>query len=170
MLQFKEGTKMKKMIIAILAVAALSFAEKNEVCNHADLSAGFCYSDGYICNLSTEMGGVRFTLGKNSSCKEAELLQTDLVTYFHKMKNGVPEVDPATNLLVLDTERPMTTLKPVLAENPAENTTALSVAINTANLINAANEKFKVRVIYHQPGHPDVNSVHLLSVQKIADK
>lgn len=170
MLQFKEGTKMKKMIIAILAVAALSFAEKNEVCDYPDLSAGFCYSDGFICNLSTEMGGVRFTLGSKSSCKDAELLETDLVTYHHKMKNGVPEVDPETNLLVLDPAKRMTTLRPVLAENPAENTTALSVAINTAYLINAANEKFKVRVIYHQPGHPDINSVHLLSVQKIADK
>ncbi len=160
---------MKKLFLAVLTIAAISFAaEKNEKCDVDGLNAGWCYSTGYICNLSTEvMGAVRFNLGKNSSCKDAELLQTKFVTYPHVMENGQPKMENGE--LVLDkTKAPDPTLRVLLSEYAVDGViaTALPVAINSSFVINSFNERNKVRIIYFQPGQPSVNSVLLLGITK----
>ena len=164
MLHFKEGKNMKKILLAILAVAVVAFAEKNEKCDDPTLNAGWCYSDGYICNLSAEVGGAfRFHLGTTPSC--TVLLETDLVTYPHKFKNGKPDQDE-DGKLVLDLTNPDRTLRPVLAENYGDQVGALGVATTGAWLMNASREHYRVRIIYHQLEHPDINSVLLLGVTK----
>ena len=61
---------------------------------------------------------------------------------------------------------------PYLAEyndsNPQKRVGALAVATNTALIINAANEKYKVLITYYQIANRfDASSVRLQSIQKI---
>ena len=56
---------------------------------------------------------------------------------------------------------------PYLQEGSVDNVSGLSVALNTAFLINASNEKFRVRITYHQVrGDRTVNSVRLLGITR----
>ena len=49
-----------------------------------------------------------------------------------------------------------------------DNVNALAVAVNTAFILNAFNERLKVRVTYHRLGNVyDVNSVRLQGIAKI---
>jgi hypothetical protein len=68
----------------------------------------------------------------------------------------------------LNTNVSVNVLRPYLEEGLVDNVSALAVAINTAFIINAFNEKIKVRVTYHQYGDVhDENSVRLLVIGKI---
>ena len=68
----------------------------------------------------------------------------------------------------LDYTQPIDMLKPILVQDAAENVGALAVAVSSAFLINALNEKYKVRLVYHRVGNlEDINSVRLQSVNKL---
>lgn len=105
--------------------------------------------------FSTESSGaVRFYLGKTSSCQTFET--TSFITH--------PYYDNGT----LNTTVSDNTLRPLIVEDAMDNVGALSVAVNAAFIINAFNEKIKVRVIYHRVGNiADVNSVRLQGIGKI---
>ena len=170
MLHFKEGKNMKKLLLAVLTIAAVSFAQPvyvdnpKEDCDNSMLNDGWCTSEGYICALTTEVGGAyRFFLGANSSC--TQLLNTKLVTYQHKYENGEPKKIKGTDILDLDYDTKYTFLRPVLS--PAGYATALGVATTGAWLLNAYNERYKVKITYYQLDNPDINSVVLLGVTKI---
>lgn len=148
---------MKRLILTLLASASISFAA--EQCNNGtsnmQIPLGSCYNDGYVCQISTESSGaVRFYLGKTSSCQTFET--TSFITH--------PYYDNGT----LNTTVSDNTLRPLIVKDAMDNVGALSVAVNAAFIINAFNEKIKVRVIYHRVGNiADVNSVRLQGIGKI---
>ena len=130
---------MKKLLFAILTITVLTFAK--EKCNTGDYEVqtppGSCTNEGYVFLASTdERGGILFRLGKSSSCKSFET--TDFVTY------------PVKNERELDTLNSINQTLLYMMEDPLENVGALAVATNTAFIINALNEKFKVCVNYHR--------------------
>ena len=159
---------MKRIILAVLAISAICFAEPPEIpsekCNpnytnspeHGDpsLPEGWCYDYGYVCQVSTEFtGGVRFILGKDANC------QTVKYTNF--------KTHPVNSDGSINEDIPLYTLMPYLQEGSVDNVSGLSVALNTAFLINASNEKFRVRITYHQVrGDRTVNSVRLLGITR----
>ena len=152
---------MKKIFFAILAIAAFSFA--TEECNRGlyqiQAPLGSCVNQGYVCQVTTlSSGGVQFFLGTSADCTSFET--TGFVTYPLKGANQ------------LDQDHPNHTLMPYLAEyndpDPQKSVGALAVATNTAFIINAANEKFKVLITYYQIANQhDASSVRLQSIQKI---
>ena len=156
---------MKKLIIAIFAISAICFAQSSEKCNpnpnsepgapnhDSNIPDGWCYNEGYVCQLSIEAtGGVRFVLGKNPTCLGTELEST------HFVVNHVNNDGSTT---------PLNFLQPYFQEGPVDNVSALSVAINTALLINASNEKFKIRIMYHQiTGDQTENGLRLLGISR----
>ena len=150
---------MKNLILAVLAFSAICFAQSSELCNLGGSSSapgipyGSCYNVGYVCLVVTESsGGVRFTLGKNSACDTLET--TNFSTYSRNSDGTLDTI--ASNFL-----------RPYLQEGPEDNVGALAVAVNTAFIINAFNEKFKVRVTYHRVGSVlDENSVRLQAIGK----
>ena len=130
---------MKKIFLTLLAWVAISFA--TEQCNDNTIQIqaplGSCSNEGYVCFASTdERGGVLFKLGKTANCQTLET--TKFTTY------------PVKNETELNLNDPKTHLTPYMMEDPLENVGALAVATNTAFIINALNEKFKVCVIYHR--------------------
>ena len=152
---------MKKLLFAILAITVLTFA--TEVCNTGSYEVqahpGSCTNEGYVCKASTdERGGILFRLGKTANCKNFET--TDFVTY------------PVKSETELDTLNPIRQTSLYMMEDPLENVGALAVATNTAFIINALNEKFKVCVIYHRAvaaqtiNQYDMFSVRLQSITK----
>ncbi|MBQ7079642.1 MAG: hypothetical protein IJM92_08250 [Fibrobacter sp.] len=148
---------MKKILFAILLSAVFSFA--TEMCNPGattNIPVGWCYSDGYVCYVTTEAtGGIRFSLGKDSKCSLANLEKTKFYTFEQNAQGG------------LNTNDTLWTLRPYLAESAIDNVSALAVAINTAFIINAFNEKIKVRIQYHFVGNShDINSIRLLGIGK----
>ena len=95
-------------------------------------------------------GGVRFILGKKQDCSELEST--------HFVANHVNN-DGSSSLLSY--------LQPYLQEGPVDNVSGLVVAMNTAFLINASNERFKIRVVYHQiSGDETENSVRILGLTR----
>ena len=156
---------MKRIILAILAISAICFAQSSEKCNpnpdtapnastvnyDPNLLEGTCYNVGYVCQLSMESsGGVRFILGKNQDCSELE--STHFVA--NHVKNDGSSI-------------PLSYLQPYLQEGPVDNVSGLVVAMNTAFLINASNERFKIRVAYHQiSGDETENSVRILGLTR----
>ena len=75
----------------------------------------------------------------------------------------------------LDQSKPNHTLMPYLTEyndpDPQKSVGALAVATNTAFIINAANEKFKVLITYYQIANQyDASSVRLQSIQRIPEQ
>ena len=109
----------------------------------------------YICKLATESSGiVRFYLGSTSNCQTFET--TRFVTHPYNT-NGTLNESITDNLL-----------RPLIVEDPMDNVNALAVAVNTAFILNAFNERLKVRVTYHRLGNVyDVNSVRLQGIAKI---
>ena len=156
---------MKKFLFAILATAALSFAA--EQCNtgayQIQAPLGSCVNQGYVCQVTTlSTGGVQFYLGTSADCTSFETTDA-FVTYPLK---GVNE---------LDQSKPNHTLMPYLTEyndpDPQKSVGALAVATNTAFIINAANEKFKVLITYYQIANQyDASSVRLQSIQRIPEQ
>ncbi|MCF0216737.1 MAG: hypothetical protein HUK21_09725 [Fibrobacteraceae bacterium] len=148
---------MKGLILALLTSVAMSFAAEqcNDGTKNMQIPLGSCYNDGYVCQISSEASGaVRFYLGKTSNCQTFET--TNFTTY--------PYRDDGT----LNTTIPENTLRPLIVEDPMENVGALGVAVNTAFIINAFNEKLKVRIIYHRSGNiADINSVRLQGITEI---
>jgi len=152
---------MKKLLFAILAVAVLTFA--TELCNTGDFEiqvpVGSCTNDGYVCKVATDRyGGVFFKLGKTANCSKIDT--TIFKTY------------PVKSETELNANSPIKELSLYMKEDPLENVGALAVATNTAFIINALNEKFKVCVIYHRavgaqaPNGYNVFSIRLQSIQK----
>ena len=152
---------MKKILFAILSVAAISFAV--ELCNSGAFEiqapVGSCTNEGYVCNVSTDQnGGVLFKLGKDTSCVEIDT--TMFTTY------------PIKNATELDTDSAKKELRLYMMEDPMEKVGALAVSTNTAFIINALNEKFKVCVNYHRavaaqtPNQWNYFSIRLQSIQK----
>ena len=152
---------MKKILFAILAVTAISFAV--ELCNNGAFEiqapVGSCTNEGYVCNVATDQnGGVMFKLGKDTNCIEIDT--TKFKTYSQK------------SITELDTDSTKNELKLYMMEDALENVGALAVSTNTAFIINALNEKFKVCVIYHRAvGAQTLNdynfaSIRLQSIQK----
>ena len=148
---------MKKFIIMILSVVMTAFA--TEVCNNGNpalqIPLGSCYNDGYLCEVCTEnYGSVRFSLGKTDKCLSFE--NTHFVTF------------PVDSQGALITTSPQYKLRVYLVEDPADNVGAMGLAINSAFIINALNEQYKVRVIYHRVGNVfDVNSIRLQGISKL---
>ena len=73
---------MKKLILTLLASAAISFAAEhcNDGTSNMQIPLGSCYNDGYVCQVSTESSGaVRFYLGKTSSCQTFESNWIELI-------------------------------------------------------------------------------------------
>ena len=153
---------MRKFLIAIISIAAFSFA--TEECNNGSYQIqaplGSCVNQGYVCQVTTlSTGGIQFFLGATADCSSFETTDA-FVTYPLK---GVNE---------LDQSKPNHTLMPYLAEyndpDPQKSVGALAVATNTAFIINAANEKFKVLITYYQIANQyDASSVRLQSIQKV---
>ena len=149
---------MKKILLAILASVVFSFV--SEMCNPGTIPGmplGSCRNDGYVCLVTTESnGGVRFSLGKSANCGDTENMEkTAFVTF---ARNGDGSLNTADTMKVL---------RPFLREGPEDNVGALAVATNTAFIINAFNEKIKVRITYHRVGNVfDENSVRLQSIGK----
>ena len=153
---------MKKIFFVILVSVVFSFAV--EKCNpgitpettDSNLVVGRCYNDGYVCLVTTEVsGGVRFSLGTESSCKTTKMERTLFYTFEQSALGG------------LNTNDTMWTLRPYLEEGAIDNVSAVAVAVNTAFIINAFNEKIKVRVQYHRvSGDYSINSVRLLGIGK----
>lgn len=153
---------MRNILLVILSIAALSFAA--EQCNNGyyqiQAPLGSCINSGYVCQVTTEsIGGVQFYLGTTADCTSFETT-TQFVTYPLKGENE------------LDQSKPNHTLMPYLAEyndpDPQKRVGALAVATNTAFIINAANEKFKVLITYYQiANRNDASSVRLQSIQRI---
>ena len=153
---------MKKILFAILTIAVLTFA--TEECNTGNryslqISEGSCVNQGYVCNVSTDQnGGVLFKLGKDTSCVEIDT--TMFTTY------------PIKSATELNTDSLINELKLYMMEDPMEKVGALAVSTNTAFIINALNEKFKVCVIYHRAVRAqtanDYNfgSIRLQAIQK----
>jgi histidinol phosphatase-like PHP family hydrolase len=152
---------MKKIIFTILSIAAISFAI--ELCNSGAFEiqapVGSCTNEGYVCNVSTDQnGGVMFKLGKDSNCIEIDT--TKFTTY------------PMKSTMELDTDSAKKELKLYMMEDALEKVGALAVSTNTAFIINALNEKFKVCVNYHRAAAAqtinDYNffSIRLQSIQK----
>jgi hypothetical protein len=156
---------MKKMFFAIFASVALSFAA--EECNtgsyqiQAPLNS--CINTGYVCLVTTgSIGDVQFTLGKDAACSDFET--TKFKVYPLKSEN---ELD-------MDESKAISILMPYLIKNydpdPHKSVDALAVAMNTAFIINAANEKFKVLITYYQKDgdtNPNASSVRLQNIQRI---
>ena len=156
---------MKRIILAVLAISAICFAQSSEKCNPNPDTApnastvnydpylleGTCYNVGYVCQLSMEStGGVRFILGKNQDCSELEST--------HFVANHVNNNGSSSSLSYL---------QPYLQEGPVDNVSGLVVAMNTAFLINASNERFMIRVAYHQiSGDVTENSVRILGLSR----
>lgn len=156
---------MKRIILAVLAISAICFAQSSEKCNpnpdtapnastvnyDPNLLEGTCYNVGYVCQLSVESsGGVRFVLGKNPGCTELEST--------HFVANHVNNNGSSSSLSYL---------QPYLQEGPVDNVSGLVVAMNTAFLINASNERFMIRVVYHQiSGDVTENSVRILGLSR----
>lgn len=131
---------MRKIIVAIFASVVISFAA--EQCNNGNFQIqaplGSCINEGYVCFASTdERGGILFKLGADATC--SSLLNSQKF-YTH----------PATSETQLNTNISDYQLKLYFMEDPLENVGALAVATNTAFIINALNERFKVAVIYHR--------------------
>ena len=153
---------MKKILLAFLVSVAYAFG--GEVCNTGAYQKlaplGSCVNQGYVCHVTTESsGGVQFSLGKTQDCLSFESTD-EFVTYPFKGENE------------LDESKPNHTLMPYLGEyndsNPQKRVGALAVATNTALIINAANEKYKVLITYYQIANRfDASSVRLQSIQKI---
>ena len=152
---------MKKIIFTILSIAAISFAI--ELCNSGAFEiqapVGSCNNDGYVCNVATDQnGGVLFKLGKDTSCSVIDT--TKFITY------------PQKSITELDTDSTKNELKLYMMEDALENVGALAVSTNTAFIINALNEKFKVCVIYHRAvaaqtrNQYNFGSIRLQSIQK----
>ena len=127
---------MKRIILAILAISAICFAQSSEKCNpnpdtapnastvnyDPNLPEGTCYNVGYVCQLSVESsGGVRFILGKKQDCSELEST--------HFVANHVNNDGSSS---------PLSYLQPYLQEGPVDNVSGLVVAMNTAFLISAS--------------------------------
>ena len=164
---------MKKTILAVLTVSVVCLAQSSiistEKCNpdpnpnsipsginyESTLPEGWCYNDGYVCQVSTEItGGVRFALGNDPNCED-EVKKT----YFETHPQNS---DGSVNLNVTSHD-----LRPYLQEGVNDNVSGLAVALNTAFIINASNEKFMVRIIYHQlNGIQSQNSIRLLSITR----
>ena len=146
---------MKKILFAILAVTAISFAV--ELCNNGafeiQASVGSCTNEGYVCNVATDQnGGVMFKLGKDTNCIEIDT--TKFKTYSQK------------SITELDTDSTKNELKLYMMEDALENVGALAVSTNTAFIINALNEKFKVCVIYHRAvAAQSINQYEMFSVR-----
>lgn len=73
---------MKRFFMVIVAISVMGYAASSEKCNpgpspantDANLHQGWCYNEGYVCNVTTEAtGGVRFSLGKNDRCNASEM-------------------------------------------------------------------------------------------------
>jgi|GEM_PF-1975016 len=152
---------MKKILFVIFTVAVLTFA--TERCNSGvyeiQAPVGSCNNDGYVCNVATDQnGGVLFELGKTANCSEIDM--TKFTTY------------PIKSATELNMDSTINELKLYMMEDPMEKVGALAVATNTAFIINALNEKFKVCVIYHRAvaaqDSNDYNfgSIRLQSIQK----
>ena len=164
---------MKKLIILLLVMVAFCFAASTEKCNpnpNADPNApsvnydpnlpiGWCRAEGFVCGVSTESsGGVRFSLGKNSNCKKTEMETT--IFDWHPVNS-----DGSVNTSIVST-----VLAPYLEEGPIDNVSAVTFAVNTAFIINALNEKFKVSITYHRYGtRNDQNSIRLLGIGRVLD-
>jgi hypothetical protein len=156
---------MKRFFMVIVAISVMGYAASSEKCNpgtspantDANLHQGWCYNEGYVFNVTTEAtGGVRFSLGKNDRCNASEMEVTRFITH------------PLNSDGSLNTNVSVNVLRRYLEEGLVDNVSALAVAINTAFIINAFNEKIKVRVTYHQYGDVhDENSVRLLAIGKI---
>lgn len=123
------------------------------------LPMGWCRAEGYVCGVTTESsGGVRFSLGKNSECKKSKIETT--VFSWHP-------IDSVGNL---NTSISSDALVPYLEEGPIDNVSAVTLALNTAFIINAQNEKFKVSITYHRYGtRNDQNSIRLLGIGRVLD-
>ena len=121
-----------------------------------NLPLGWCRAEGYVCGVTTEAsGGVRFSLGKNSMCRKTEMESTSFITH------------PLNSDFSLNTSVSTNTLAPYLEEGPVDNVSAVTFAVNTAFIINASNEKFKVSITYHRYGtRNDQNSVRLLGISR----
>lgn len=146
-------TKLRLAFILVLTTIASALA--TETCSAVDtllyLQSGQCYAEGYVCNLSTDInGGVRFNVGLDSLCNSLE--RTSFVSY--------PPMDGGE----LDITKPDSVLRPLLVEDASLGVDALAVVVNTAFLINAFNEKFKVGVIYYRSNYAiqDRNSVRFV--------
>ena len=148
---------MKPIVLLAFVLAVYSYAAETCNSNTANLQipAASCFNDGYVCKVSVEYNGaIRFKLGKTSACTSFET--TSFVTYPYAVDGS------------LDLNAPNNELQPLLIEDPLDNVGALAVAMSTAFIINAQNEKFKVRIIYHRLGNVfDVNSVRLQGISKI---
>lgn len=152
---------MRIFLPAIIFIAALSFA--TEECNtgayQIQAPLGSCINQGYVCQVTTlSTGGVQFYLGTSADC--SLFMTTDFVTYPLNGENQLDQNHPNHNLM------------PYLAEyndpDPQKSVGALAVATNTAFIINAANEKFKVLITYYQIANQhDASSVRLQSIQRI---
>ena len=159
---------MKKILFAILAISVICFAASMEKCNpnpnpdpnapsvnyDPNLPLGWCRAEGYVCGVTTESSsGVRFTLGKNSKCKNTEV-ETTMFKWHPIDSKGNLNTSITSNVLTL-----------YLEEGPIDNVSALALAVNTAFIINASNEKFKVNITYHHYGNRnDQNSIRLLGI------
>ena len=158
---------MKKILFAILAISVICFAASTEKCNlgttpentDVNLPLGWCRAEGFVCGVTTESsGGVRFSLGKNSKCKKTEVETT--------MFNWHP-VDANGNL---NTSISSSALVPYLEAGPVDDVSSLTLAVNTAFIINASNEKFKVNITYHRYGNRnDQNSIRLLGISRVLE-
>lgn len=159
---------MKRIFFAVLAIPAICIAlppvVPSEICNpnytnlpergDPSLPEGWCYDYGYVCQVSTEStGGLRFALGNDENC------QTIKYTNF--------ETHPMNSDGSVNEDVSLYSLIPYLQEGPVDNVSALAVALNAALIINAANEKFMVRITYHQiRGDRTENSVRLLGITR----
>lgn len=152
---------MKKIIFTILSIAAISFAI--ELCNSGAFEiqapVGSCNNDGYVCNVATDQnGGVLFKLGKDTSCSVIDT--TKFTTY------------PIKSETELNTDSTINELRLYMMEDAQEHVGALAVSTNTAFIINALNEKFKVCVNYHRAvaaqtiNDYNFGSIRLQSIQK----
>ena len=152
---------MKKILFVIFTVAVLTFA--TERCNSGvyeiQAPVGSCTNEGYVCNVSTDQnGGVLFKLGKDTSC--AEIDTTKFKTY------------PVKSETALNTDSTINELRLYMMEDAQEHVGALAVSTNTAFIINALNEKFKVCVNYHRAvaaqtiNDYNFGSIRLQSIQK----
>ncbi len=152
---------MKKIIFTILSIAAISFAI--ELCNSGAFEiqapVGSCTNEGYVCNVATDQnGGVMFKLGKDTSCSVIDT--TKFTTY------------PIKSETELNTDSTINELRLYMMEDAQEHVGALAVSTNTAFIINALNEKFKVCVNYHRAvaaqtiNDYNFGSIRLQSIQK----
>ncbi len=148
---------MPKIVVILLIVVSACFAQSSELCNPGVASGipiNSCYSEGYVCLLTTEStGGVRFAVGKNAVCDSMETTR-----FYTHPRNGDGGLDTTITSFVL---------MPYLQEGPEDNVGALALAVNTAFIINAFNDRLKVRVVYHRVGNiADENSVRLQAIGK----